>query len=81
MLALDVGTSSTRALLFDAHGTTVPGSISQRVYKLTTSSQGEVSIDADELVAVVAQTIDEVLQTARAYGKQISAVALDTILA
>jgi len=78
VLALDVGTSSTRALLFDAHGTTVPGRISQRVYKLTTSPQGEVSIDADELVSVVVQTIDDVLQTAGSYGKQIGAVALDT---
>src|SRR5437588_6449365 len=78
VLALDVGTSSTRALLFDAHGTTMPDCISQRVYKRTTSSQGDVSIDADELVSVVAQTIDEVLQTAGSYGKQIGAVALDT---
>jgi len=78
VLALDVGTSSTRALLFDANGGTVPGSISQRTYKLTTSSQGEVSIDADELVSLVTETINEVLQAAGPYGKQIGAVALDT---
>lgn len=78
VLALDVGTSSTRALLFDTNGTTVPDSISQRTYKLTTSSQGEVSIDADKLVSLVGQTIDEVVHAAGLSGKQIGAVALDT---
>ncbi len=78
VLALDVGTSSTRALLCDAHGTRVPDCLSQRTYKLTTSSQGEVSVSADELVALVSETIHEVLQVAGPSAQQIGAVALDT---
>ena len=45
ILSLDVGTSSTRSLLFDATGTTVPDVGAQLSYKLTTSNDGEVSVD------------------------------------
>ncbi len=76
VLGLDVGTSSMRALLFDASGATVPGILSQRTYQLTTSDEGEVSVDADMLLSVVAGTIDEALKQA---GKRtIAAVAIDT---
>lgn len=78
ILGLDVGTSSTRALLFDANGTTVPDIVSQRTYKLTTTSQGEVSVDADMLVDEVAHTISDVLQAAGPRAQQIGGVALDT---
>src|SRR5450432_132068 len=78
VLGLDVGTSSTRALLFDANGATVAHIQSQRTYPLTTSDQGEVSVDADMLLAVVAETIDEALKQAGPLAQQISAVATDT---
>lgn len=78
VLALDVGTSSVRALLFDADGNTVPNVFSQRKYKLTTSAQGEVSVDADILVDAMAQTITEVLQSAGTMAEHIAAVAMDT---
>jgi gluconokinase len=78
VLALDVGTSSVRALLFDADGNTIPDVFSQRKYKLTTSSHGEVSVDADMLVDAMAQTITEVLQSAGAMTEHIAAVAMDT---
>ncbi|GCE19840.1 gluconokinase [Dictyobacter kobayashii] len=78
ILALDVGTSSTRALLFDAQGSAIPDMVSQHTYELTTSAQGEVSVDADHLVDVVAQTIDEVLKKADKRASSIRAVAIDT---
>jgi gluconokinase len=78
VLGLDVGTSSTRALLFDATGATVSHVQSQRTYQLTTSDQGEVSVDADMLLSVVAETIDEALKQASSMAQQISAVAIDT---
>ncbi|HEU5228806.1 MAG TPA: FGGY family carbohydrate kinase, partial [Ktedonobacteraceae bacterium] len=78
VLALDVGTSSTRALLFDATGTVVPKMISQRPYQLNTSNDGEVSIDADALLAVVVQTINDILTLAGPLAQQIGAVAIDT---
>src|SRR2546426_9035583 len=78
VLALDVGTSSTRALLCDAGGTMVPDVVSQRPYTLTTSAQGEVSVDADMLATIVEETITETLHLAGSYAQQIAAVALDT---
>jgi gluconokinase len=78
VLAIDVGTSSTRALLFDASGAMVPNVVSQRPYNLTTSTQGEVSVNADMLASVVEETITETLHLAGSYARQIVAVALDT---
>ncbi len=78
ILALDVGTSSTRALLFDATGNTLSSALAQRPYKLTISNEGEVSVDPDALVAVVDQTIDDVLEMAGPLATHIGAVAIDT---
>src|SRR5690348_14355713 len=78
ILALDVGTSSTRTLLFDALGNTLPQVLAQHPYQLTTSEAGEVSVDPDALVEVVAQTIDEALKMAGPLASHIGAVALDT---
>src|SRR5215831_10869110 len=78
ILALDVGTSSTRALLFFATGEALPNALSQRTYKLTLSNEGEVSVDPDALVTIVAQTIDDVLAMAGPSAEHIVAVAIDT---
>lgn len=78
VLALDIGTSSVRALLFDKAGTAVSHVHAQHQYTLTTSKEGEVSVDADKLVEVIAQTIDEGLSAAGPLAKQIVAVATDT---
>src|SRR5258708_37567768 len=78
VLALDVGTSSTRALLYDATGNAIQQVHSQRTYTLTVSKEGEVSVDADALEAVVIETINEALTLAGSQASQIGAVALDT---
>jgi gluconokinase len=78
VLALDVGTSSTRALLFDATGAAVPGIQAQDTYELTITGEGEVSVDADKLVEVVATTIDKALHAAGSLASSIGAVATDT---
>ncbi len=78
VLALDVGTSSTRTMLFDANGTAAPQVLAQRTYKLTTSSEGEVSVDPEALLSVVSMTIDDALKAAGPLAQQIKAVAMDT---
>src|SRR5947209_1609091 len=78
ILALDIGTSSTRALLFDATGNTVPNVLAQRPYQLRMTKEGEVSVDPDALVAVVRQTIDDSLELAGPLAQHIGAVAIDT---
>jgi len=78
ILALDVGTSSVRALLFDATGAAVHNVHAQHSYKLTITEEGEVSVDADALVDAVAGVIDEALAAAGPLAAQIGAVATDT---
>jgi gluconokinase len=78
ILALDIGTSSVRALLFDSNGTAVPHVLAQHTYALTISNEGEVSVDADMLVDLVAQSIDEVLAAAGPLASHIKAVATDS---
>jgi len=78
ILSLDVGTSSTRALLFDATGAAVHGVQSQHTYQLTITREGEVSVDPNMLLATVAQTIDEVLHLAGPLAASIGVVAMDT---
>ncbi len=78
VLALDIGTSSARALLYDATGTAVPHVHAQQTYTVTTSGDGEVTVDADMLVDLVAKTIDEALLAAGPLTSQIRAVATDT---
>nr|BBH93685.1 gluconate kinase [Thermogemmatispora argillosa] len=78
VLAIDVGTSSVRAMLIDARGEAVPGTLTQHRYQLSTSAEGEASIDGDRLVELVARTIDGVLEAAGAIAHTITAVATDT---
>ncbi len=78
ILSLDVGTSSTRAVLYDGTGAAVPGIEAQATYELTITGEGEVSVDADMLVGVVAGTIDQVVKQAEEQASAIAAVATDT---
>lgn len=63
ILALDIGTSSTRALLFDAQGRKV-GEAAQRPYHNDTTPDGGVETPADALLERTAQCVDEVLSRA-----------------
>jgi gluconokinase len=78
ILALDTGTSSVRALCYDAGGSAVPELSAQLTYALTTSHEGEASVDADFLVDLIARAIDEVLRKAGERSGQIAAVATST---
>lgn len=78
ILAVDVGSSSVRALLYDANGNAIPQVKAQQAYTSTTADNGEVSIDADMLVAAATGVIDEALHQAGPLVRQIAAVATDT---
>ena len=74
VLALDVGTSSTRAMLFDRRGQAVEGVGAQTPYRLRTTPDGGVEADADTLVTVAAEAIDETLRRAGPLAAEIRAV-------
>ena len=73
VLAIDAGTSSTRVLAFDFAGKTV-GAIAQRAYAQTTTPDGGVFTDADALLELTAQCLDETLQSVG--GAQVAAVSM-----
>ena len=64
-LALDVGTSSVRAELYDAQARVLEGIEGRTRYQMTATPDGGVEIDADRLVSIIYQTIDQCLQEAR----------------
>jgi gluconokinase len=64
-LALDVGTSSVRAELYDARARVLEGIEGRTRYQMTATTDGGVEIEADQLISIVCQTIDECLTQAR----------------
>jgi gluconokinase len=74
VLALDVGTSSARARAFDAGGRALPGADGQVAYEPRLTPDGGVELDADRLLAGVAEAIDGCLAGCAARAHDIAAV-------
>jgi len=64
ILALDVGTSSVRAIGFDAAGRPLPGADARTGWEPATTSDGGSELDPETLVAATASTIDRCLEAA-----------------
>lgn len=75
-LAIDVGSSSVRAMLFDRLGRDVEGLKAQLPYAMRTSADGGVEADAEELLALAGRAVDELLALAGALGERIGCVGL-----
>ncbi|MEZ4735177.1 MAG: FGGY family carbohydrate kinase [Caldilineaceae bacterium] len=80
VLALDIGTTSTRALLFDAAGQPVPDCIAQVANHLDTTNDGGATFDPPPLFEHVVAVIDQVLQRAGDHAQAIGAVVSDTFV-
>jgi gluconokinase len=80
ILSLDIGTSSARALLFDAQGRALLGLEARRAYEIPVRADGAVETDADELLGHVWACIDEVMTQARHLTDQIAGVAVCTFV-
>jgi gluconokinase len=63
-LALDVGTSSVRAVLYDLAGRQVETVEGRTHYQMTATPDGGVEIVADRLIEMICGTIDQCLQAA-----------------
>ncbi|HZO92100.1 MAG TPA: gluconokinase [Chthonomonadaceae bacterium] len=75
-LTLDIGTSSTRALLWDTAGREVEGVRAQVPYAMRTTPDGGVEMPAGELLAHVGECLDQALTQAGDRAKAIHAVGM-----
>ncbi len=80
ILTLDIGSSSLRALLFDARGLRVPGVEAREPVHLRTSPPGASEADPDELLESIFRAIDMALLQAGDRAKAIGGVAVDTFV-
>jgi gluconokinase len=64
ILTLDMGTSSIRAMLFDAQGRALPGAEVQIPYAQTTTGDGGVETEAEALLSLTVQCIRQLLKDA-----------------
>jgi gluconokinase len=80
ILTIDIGTSSTRAMLFDRVGRPVPGALAQIPNDLHTTPDGGSEFDPKLLVQHVATAIDRVLERAGPLQDQIAGVGIDTFV-
>jgi len=59
VLALDLGTSSVRALVFDRRGVALPGVLARRPTSLAIADDGKAELGPDQVVAAVGECLDE----------------------
>jgi gluconokinase len=76
VLALDVGTSSARARVFDAAARAQPGAEGQVAYEPRATPDGGVELDAEPLLAAVTRALDECLAGCGARAAEIAAVGV-----
>src|SRR5438132_10526846 len=65
VLALDLGTSSVRAVVYDIRGRLLDSTLSDVPYKVQTTEAGEVASGPDDLFKLIATSIDQALKAAR----------------
>lgn len=65
ILALDLGTSSTRTALFDAEGQRLAGSTAQQTYPLLTSADGGAELETGVLLRAVVQCLEQTMHAYR----------------
>ena len=78
VLAIDVGSSSVRALVFDALGRQVTATEHQVSYSLETTLDGGSTVDAGQLVHLVMRCIDHGLEACGDRTGEIAAVGMTT---
>lgn len=78
ILSLDIGTSSTRALLWDLQGDLVKPCEAQIKYAIRTTPDGGAEIPAEEALQYAADCIDSLLAQIAGRGYAIRAVGIST---
>lgn len=75
ILALDIGTSSVRAALYNANGNVLHGTFVKNERTLASTEDGGAEIDAEDAFSQVARAIDDVLKKAKSVKGQIEYAA------
>src|SRR5262249_35682263 len=76
VMALDVGTSSARARVFDAAGRALRSAEGHVTYEPSTSADGGVELDPHALMAAAAEALDRCVAGAGARAARIAAVGV-----
>jgi gluconokinase len=77
ILALDLGTSSVRAMLFDARGEPLPGAEAQIPYDQRTTADGGVDVDPEMLFGLTIKCVRQLIRkTERAVLARIAGVGV-----
>jgi gluconokinase len=74
-VSLDVGSSSVRALLFDAEARQMEGFGAQVPYRIDTTPDGGAEVDANELAELALDCLDDLHRQVAAAGHTVTAVA------
>jgi len=80
ILTIDLGTSSARAMLFDAQGRAEKDMVAREVYAMHVRPDGTVEDDVSHVVERVVSVVDQILELATPLSAQIGAVAMDTFV-
>jgi gluconokinase len=80
VVAIDVGSSSIRAGLFDRRGRPRRGSFAQVRYAMTLDPEGSASVEVDRLVEVLALTLDDLVDRAGASLGDVAGVGISCFL-
>ncbi len=76
VLALDIGTSSGRASLFDAEGREIEATQARVEWSFETTREGGAETDADRLLEQLARVVDETLARVALLNLQVEAVVV-----
>ena len=77
-LAVDIGTSSVRAMIYTSDGIMIPDSLAQRHYSSVLTSDGGAVFDPLQLREQIFSCIDDALQLPTTMSCNIRAVGIDT---
>ena len=80
VLILDVGTSSLRAQIRDGKADAIPDLDIRVPHRVSRSSGGRATLDADEILDGVASAVDQVLEQAGSLAQQVGGVAAATLV-
>ncbi len=80
ILAIDVGSSSVRAMVFDQQGVALDGVFAQVRYQPDTTPDGGSTIPVDILFQMIGTCIDTALSQAEEQAERIGTVVMDTLV-